>query len=51
LIKNNIELLKDKLQEEVDEYFEDENMEELADILEVIDVIITLKGFNKEEIM
>ena len=44
-------LLRNKLQEEVDEQLEAENMEELADILEVIDAIITLKGFNKEEIM
>lgn len=44
-------LLKNKLQEEVDEYLQDENEEELADILEVIDAIITLKGFNKDKIM
>ena len=36
-------LLKNKLQEEVNEYIESENEEELADILEVIDAIITLK--------
>lgn len=44
-------LLKNKLQEEVSEYLEDENQEELADILEVIDAIIISKGFSKEKIM
>jgi len=44
-------LLKNKLQEEVDEYIESENEEELADILEVIDAIIVLKGFSKDKIM
>lgn len=44
-------LLKNKLQEEVSEYLEYENEEELADILEVIDAIIISKGFSKEKIM
>lgn len=44
-------LLRNKLQEEVNEYLQDENREELADILEVIDAIIRLKGFTKEEVL
>lgn len=44
-------LLRNKLQEEVDEYLESENEEELADVLEVIDAIIKLKGFAKDKII
>jgi predicted house-cleaning noncanonical NTP pyrophosphatase (MazG superfamily) len=39
-------LLRNKIQEEVYEY-----LEELANILEVIDAIIILKGFDKDKIM
>ncbi len=42
--------IKEKLQEEVDEFMEDVNMEELADILEVIDAICEHKGFDKSEL-
>jgi predicted house-cleaning noncanonical NTP pyrophosphatase (MazG superfamily) len=42
--------LKEKLLEEVVEFEKDENIEELADITEVIDAIIKYKKFNKEEI-
>jgi predicted house-cleaning noncanonical NTP pyrophosphatase (MazG superfamily) len=42
--------LKEKLQEEVNEYLVDENKEEIADILEVIDAICLAKGFDKTEI-
>jgi predicted house-cleaning noncanonical NTP pyrophosphatase (MazG superfamily) len=42
--------LKEKLSEEVLEFQKDENIEELADILEVIDAIIKHKDFKKEEI-
>ena len=44
-------LLKEKLLEEVKEYLEAENMEELADIFEVIDAILQLKQFNKDEVI
>jgi len=44
------EKLREKLTEEVNEYLEDENMEELADILEVIDAICEHKHFTKNEI-
>ncbi len=42
--------LKEKLLEEVGEFNKDENIEELADILEVIDAIISYKRFDKVKI-
>jgi predicted house-cleaning noncanonical NTP pyrophosphatase (MazG superfamily) len=42
--------LKEKLQEEINEFTKDENMEEMADVLEVIDAILDFKKFNKEEL-
>ena len=42
--------LKEKLQEEVNEFIEAESIEEMADILEVVDAILDFKGFNKEEL-
>lgn len=42
--------LKEKLSEEVLEFQKDENTEELADILEVIDAIVEYKKFTKGEI-
>lgn len=42
--------MKEKLQEEVGEFMESENEDELADILEVIDAIIEFKNFNKDEV-
>lgn len=44
-------LLKEKLVEEVHEFLEAENMEELADIFEVLDAIMRLKNFNEEEVL
>jgi predicted house-cleaning noncanonical NTP pyrophosphatase (MazG superfamily) len=44
------EKLKEKLQEEVAEFLQDEGIEELADILEVIDAICDFKNFDKEEL-
>lgn len=44
-------LLKDKLVEEVKEFLEAENMEELADIFEVIDAIMKLKNFDESEVL
>ena len=40
--------LKEKLQEEVSEFLEAENTEELADIAEVLNAIMLHKGFSKE---
>jgi len=42
--------LKEKLQEEVNEFIEDSNEEELADILEVIHAICDFKNFDKEKL-
>jgi len=41
--------LKEKLQEEVNEFIEAENIEEMADIFEVIDAIFVYKKFDKTE--
>lgn len=42
--------LKEKLDEEVNEYLKNENKEELADIFEVLYAIFELNGYNKQEI-
>ncbi len=42
--------LKAKLAEEVAEFDKDENMEELADVLEVVDALIAVKGFDRGEL-
>jgi predicted house-cleaning noncanonical NTP pyrophosphatase (MazG superfamily) len=42
--------LKVKFQEEMNKFIERENMESLADTLEVIDAICELKGFDKREV-
>lgn len=42
--------LKEKLQEEVNEFQEAESAEEFADILEVLDAILDYKNFNQEEV-
>lgn len=49
--KQYTDLLKNKLLEEVNEYLEAENKEELADILEVMDAIMKLMNFDKEEVL
>lgn len=45
-----IKELNKKLQEEVSEYLEEENIEEMVDILEVIRAILEHKGVTYEEI-
>lgn len=52
-IANEIEYwekLKEKLLEEVNEFDKDENVEEFADILEVLDAIAEYKKFDSAEI-
>ncbi len=44
------EKLKEKLKEEVDEFLEDNNEEELADILEVMHAIYDFKNIDKEKL-
>lgn len=44
------EQLDKKLQEEVKEYLKDDNLEEIADIIEVIRAIIDFKGSNYEDV-
>jgi predicted house-cleaning noncanonical NTP pyrophosphatase (MazG superfamily) len=42
--------LKEKLLEEVEEFFTDETLEEMADILEVLEAICLYKKFNQQEL-
>ena len=42
--------LKEKLQEEVKEFFADESLEEMADVQEVIDAICKYKKFRAQKI-
>ena len=42
--------LKEKLQEEVHEFMKDENIEEIADIMEVLGAIVEYKKFHPTEI-
>lgn len=44
------EKLKEKLLEEIEEFKKGENIEELADILEVFDAIVDYKGFDMSEV-
>jgi len=46
--KEYITRLKDKLKEEVNEFLNDETIEELADILEVVYALSKYKGTTKE---
>lgn len=41
--------LNEKLQEELDEYYQNNNIEELADIIEVIYAILNYHGVSKEK--
>jgi predicted house-cleaning noncanonical NTP pyrophosphatase (MazG superfamily) len=42
--------LKEKLQEEINEFSQSETIEEMADILEVIDAICDFKKFDGDEL-
>lgn len=42
--------LKDKLLEEVEEFKKDENIEEFADLIEVIDAIAEYKKFDRSDV-
>ncbi len=43
-------LLEEKLQEEVNEYLEDKNLEELADVLEVLVGLADTLGYTEEQL-
>ena len=43
-------LLEEKLMEEVNEYLEDKNLEELADVLEVLVALAGNLGYTEEEL-
>lgn len=45
-----LDALKGKLQEELDEYLESGEVEELADLLEVIYAILDYEGVTREEL-
>ena len=49
--KNYISALKSKLYEEVEEFLLDYNIEELADIIEVIEALAENQGSSLDEIM
>lgn len=42
---------EEKLKEEVNEYINDNSIEELADVLEVLDAIVQLNKFSWQEII
>lgn len=44
-------LLEEKLKEEVNEFLEDKNLEELADIMEVIFGLAENLGYSEEELL
>ncbi|GAA0349607.1 putative house-cleaning noncanonical NTP pyrophosphatase (MazG superfamily) [Bacillus horti] len=45
-----LEGLKEKLNEEIDEFKAEEDVEELADLLEVVFAIARLKGVSKDQL-
>lgn len=49
--KEHYELLKDKLIEETGEFMEDENLEELADIMEVIFSLAESLGYEEKDLL
>ena len=43
-------MLEEKLQEELNEYLESKNLEELADLLEVLNAVVYAKGYSWEQL-
>lgn len=48
--KEKQELLEKKLREEVNEYLEDKNLEELADVMEVLYGLANELGYSEEDL-
>lgn len=44
-------LLEEKLKEEVNEYIEDKNLEELADVMEVLFGLANILGYSEDELL
>ena len=51
LKEEHYELLKKKLIEETDEFLEDENLEELADVMEVIISLAESLGYKEKDLL
>lgn len=49
--ENHFELLQTKLNEEVGEFLQDKNLEELADIMEVLFGLAKNLGFSEEDLI
>lgn len=45
-----LEMLDQKLSEEMNEYLSDKSMEEIADLLEVIHAVVKARGLSMEEV-
>lgn len=50
-IEERAELLERKLMEEVNEYLEDKNLEELADVMEVLFGLAKNLGYSEDELI
>lgn len=48
---NRTKLLEAKLMEEVNEYLEDKNLEELADVMEVLFGLVHNLGYSEEDLI
>ena len=49
--EKHYELLEEKLKEETNEFLEDKNLEELADIMEVLFALAENLGYSEEELL
>lgn len=49
--KKKYELLERKLEEEVNEFLEDKNLEELADVMEVLFGLADSLGYSEDELL
>ncbi|MDU5209339.1 MAG: nucleoside triphosphate pyrophosphohydrolase [Clostridium sp.] len=49
--KDKYDLLEKKLKEEVNEFLEDKNLEELADVMEVLFGLANELGYSEEELV